>query len=150
MWSLVSFWWLWFSVSLPSDGEGYEAYGSFLMGETDWEGDWVLFWCVWPCSVNLKSTFLLMGGAVFPPCYLTWGQTMVKVMKIIVTHSCTARLSAPNPAAGHRWPTPLLETPGHSWASLSQSLMGSLLLSPRSWCTQGSVCALQDSFPSLV
>ena len=20
-----------------------------------------------------------MGGAVFPPCYLTWGQTMVKV-----------------------------------------------------------------------
>ena len=32
---LVSFLWLWFSVRLPSDGEGYEAYGSFLMGETD-------------------------------------------------------------------------------------------------------------------
>ena len=26
-----------------------------------------------------------MGGAVFPPCCLTWGQTMVEVMKIIVT-----------------------------------------------------------------
>ena len=32
---LVSFLWLWFSVSWPSDGEGQEAYGSFLMGKTD-------------------------------------------------------------------------------------------------------------------
>ena len=29
---LVSFLWLWFSVCLPSAGEGYEAYESFLMG----------------------------------------------------------------------------------------------------------------------
>ena len=36
-------------------------------------------------------------------------------------------------------------TPGHSQASLGQSLVGSLLLSPGSWCTQGSVCALQVS-----
>ena len=42
---LVSFLWLWFSVCLPFDGEGYEAYGSFLMGETDWGENWVLFWC---------------------------------------------------------------------------------------------------------
>ena len=34
---LVSFLWLWFSVCLPSDGEEYEAYGSFLMGETEGE-----------------------------------------------------------------------------------------------------------------
>ena len=40
---LGSFLWLWFSLCLPSDGEGLEAYGSFLMGETDWEGNWVLF-----------------------------------------------------------------------------------------------------------
>ena len=90
-----------------------------------------------------------MGGAVFPPCCLTWGQTMVEVMKIMVTsfkrsHACTAALSAPNPAAGHHWPTPLLETPGHSQASLGQSLVGSLLLSPGSWCAQGSVCACQE------
>ena len=38
---LASFLWLWFSVCLPSNGEGYEAYGSFLMGETDWGGNWV-------------------------------------------------------------------------------------------------------------
>ena len=37
------------------------------------------------------------------------------------------------------------ETPGHSQASLSQSIVGSLLFSPGSWCTQGFVCALQKS-----
>ena len=50
---LVSILWLWFSFCLPSDGEGLEAYGSFLMGETDWRGNWVLFWWVKPYSVNL-------------------------------------------------------------------------------------------------
>ena len=40
---------------------------------------------------------------------------------------------------------PPLETPGHSQTSLGQSLIGSLLLSPRSWCTQGFVCALWES-----
>ena len=90
-----------------------------------------------------------MEGVVFPPCYLTWGQTIVVVMKIMVTsfkrsHAHTAILSAPNPATGHCQPTPLPETPGHSWASLGQSLMGSLLLFPGSWCTQGFVC-VQDT-----
>ena len=40
---------------------------------------------------------------------------------------------------------PLLETPGHSWASLGQSLVGSLPLAPGSSCTQGILCALQES-----
>ena len=71
-------------------------------------------------------------------------------MKIMVTsfkrsHACTVILSIPNPAAGHHRPTPLLETPEHCWASLGQSLVGSLLLSPEFWCIQGSVCALQES-----
>ena len=40
---------------------------------------------------------------------------MVEVMKLMVSsfkrsHTCTATLSAPNPAAGHRQPTPPLET----------------------------------------
>ena len=48
-------------------------------------------------------------------------------------------------AAGHCQPTPPPETPGHSQASLGQSLAGSLLPLPGSWCTQGSVCALQES-----
>ena len=66
---------------------------------------------------------------------------MMEVKKIMATsfkrsHVHTATLSAFNPAAGHHQPTPLPETPEHSWASLSQSLVGSLLLSPLSWCAQ--------------
>ena len=61
------------------------------------------------------------------------------------SHACTATPTAPNLAAGHNRPTPPLETPGHFQASLGQSLVGSLLLSPGSWSTQGSVCALQES-----
>ena len=75
---------------------------------------------------------------------------MVEVMKIMVTsfkrsHAGTATLSAPNPAADHRRPTSPPETPGHSWASLGQSFVGPLLLSPWSLCAQGSVCVLQES-----
>ena len=36
------------------------------------------------------------------------------------------------------------KTPGHSQASLGPSLVGSLLLSPGSWCAQGSVRALLE------
>ena len=70
--------------------------------------------------------------------------------KIMVTffkrsHALTAAVSAPDPVAGHHWPTPLPKTPGHSRATLGQSLVGSLLLSPGSWSTQNSVCFLQES-----
>ena len=70
-------------------------------------------------------------------------------MKILTTslkraHEHTVTLSAPNSAAGHLWPMPLSETPGHSWASVGQSLAGSLLFSPGSWCTQGFVCAQES------
>ena len=71
-------------------------------------------------------------------------------MKIMATsfkrsQQHTAILSALKPAAGHCHPIPLLETPGHSQASLGESLVDSLLLSPGSWCTQGFVCVLQKS-----
>ena len=60
---------------------------------------------------------------------------MVEVMKIMATfkrsHAGTAALSVSDPAVGHRQPMPLPKIPGHSRASLGQSLMGSLLLSPR-------------------
>ncbi|KAM7241637.1 hypothetical protein CapIbe_006108, partial [Capra ibex] len=74
---------------------------------------------------------------------------MVEVMKTMGSsfrrsHSYTAALSGPNPAAGHCQAMPPQETPGHSQASLGVSV-GSLLLSPGSWCTQGFVCALQES-----
>ena len=58
----------------------------------------------------------------------TWGQTMVEVMKIMATsfkrsHAYTATLSAPDPAASHHQPMPLLKTSGNSQASLGQSLV---------------------------
>ena len=64
------------------------------------------------------------------------------LQKVPFMHCCT---QCPDPAAGHHWPTPPPETPGHSQTSLGKSLVGSLLLSPGSWCTQGFVCAHQES-----
>ena len=64
-------------------------------------------------------------------------------------HACTASLSGPNPEAGHHQPTPLPETLGHSQASLGQSLVGSLLLSPGSWCTRFCLCPPRVYFPVL-
>ena len=74
----------------------------------------------------------------------------MEVMKIMATSFKSSRtraaaLGAPSPAAGHLQPTPPPETPGPSQASLGESLVDSLLLSPGSWCTQGLVQALQKS-----
>ena len=41
--------------------------------------------------------------------------------------------SMPHPAADQHRPMPLLETAGHLWVSLGQSLVGSLLIPPVSW-----------------
>ena len=105
------------------------------------------------CSAMLSKSLIQFSvdrWSCAPSLLFTWGQTVVEVMKIMATslkrsHACTATLSAPSPAAGHRGPRPLLETPGHPQESLGQSPVGSLLLSPGSWYTQGSACALQVS-----
>ena len=75
---------------------------------------------------------------------------MIGVMRVMGTsfkraYASTVVFSAPDPTAGHCPSTLPPETPGHSQASLAQSLVGTLLLSPGSWCTQGFVCALQES-----
>ena len=79
----------------------------------------------------------------------------VEVMKIMVTsfkrsYAGNATLTGPNSAAGHHQPTLLPGTSGHSQASLSQSFVGSLLLSPGSWCAQGFVFAFQESVSSVL
>ena len=70
---------------------------------------------------------------------------MVEVVRIMATsfsrsctHCCT---QCPRPCSR---PPPTHASPGDSRASLGQSLVGSRLLSPGSWCTQGSVCALPE------
>ena len=94
--------------------------------------------------------FSVDGWVCAPSLLFTWGQTMMEVMKTMVTsfkrpHACTAPLSAPTSAAGHHWPMPLPETPGHSRASLGQSLVGTL--SPGVWCAQTSVVPSKSLFP---
>ena len=69
------------------------------------------------------------------------------LQKDLCQHAMAPRavvVNALDPAAGHCRPTALLETLGHSQASLAQSPVGSLLLSPGSWCAQVSVCAHQE------
>ena len=99
--------------------------------------------------------FSVDGWSCVPSLLFTCVQIMVEVMKVMVTSlkrspACTATLSAHNPAAGHHQPTPLLETPGHSWASLGQSLVGSLLLSPGSGAYKVLFVPSKSLFPSVV
>ena len=96
--------------------------------------------------VLVCTSFCLRPPRVCFPVLCSSGSSMVGLM---VTSSerayAIARPAAPRaPATGHCQPTSLLETPGHSQAGLGQSLVGSLLLSPGSWCTQASVCAHQQ------
>ena len=73
-------------------------------------------------------------------------------MKIIETsfrrsHACIDAMSVPDPAAGHRLPMPLPETPGYPQAGLVQSLLGLLLLSLGSWYTQVLYVPFKSLFP---
>ena len=73
------------------------------------------------------------------------GVIVVMVTSFRRTNALIAVSSATDHTASHFLPIPPRETPGYSQVSLGQSLVGSLLLSPGSWCTQGFVCALQES-----
>ena len=81
---------------------------------------------------------------------------MVEVLKVSIqrSHAHTVILSAR--AAGHSQLMPLLETPGHSWASLGQSLGGGgggggRVTAPFSWVlvhTRFCLCPPRVCFPS--
>ena len=124
------------------------------MGEIDWGGNWVLFWC---CRAMLSKSliqFSVDGWDCVPSLLFDLGPNYGGgsedngdlLQKVPGTHRHS---QCPNPAAGHRWPTPLPETPGHSQASLGQSLVGSLLLSLGSWCTRFCLCPARVYFPVL-
>ena len=81
-----------------------------------------------------------MGGTVFPPCSLAWGQYGRSNVDLLqedfyqyTSTPMTVIVSALDPTASHCRPIPTPETPEHSQASLIQSLVGSLLLSPGFW-----------------
>ena len=109
--------------------------GLVLMGRTMLSKSLILFSVDgWGCVPSLLFDFTS-----------NYGGDKIMATSFKKSCACTAALSAPNPAADHHQPTPLPEPPGHSHVSLGQPLLGSLLLSPGSWCTQGFVCALQAS-----
>ena len=92
---------------------------------------------LWPMLSKSLIQFSVDGQGCVPSLLLTWNQTMVEVMKTTETsfqrsHSRTAALSAPDPAAGHSLPRlhwRLLDTHRQVWVSL---LWGrcSILLGP--------------------
>ena len=83
------------------------------MGETDWGGNWVLFSWVGPCSVNLSSSFLLMGGTVsLPAIYLGWnygegnednGNLLQKILCYTQCPQPCSRLPPTHASAGDSW-----------------------------------------------
>ena len=98
----------------------------------------------WGYAQQIFNPILLMGWAVFPPHCLAWGQTVVGLLVVMVTsfkktYAHTVLFSGSDPTAGHCQPMLLPETPGPSHASLVQSLMGTLLLSPGFRCPSKSV-----------
>ena len=105
------------------------------MGETECGGKLGLVLMGGAILIKSLVQFSVDGWSCVPSLLFTWGQTMVEVVKIIATsfkisHARTATLSTPKPTASHHSPITSLEIPGYSWASLGQSLVGSLLLSP--------------------
>ena len=106
-----------------------------------------------------------MDGVVLSPCWLfglewpsprvyrLFGRANGGFQEGLYQHASprTAAPSAPVPIPGYCQSRPLRETLKHSQAGLAQSLVGSLLLFPGSWYTQGFACALQKSlFPSVL
>ena len=116
----------------------------------------------WKRLTEGKTGSSLMGGAMLSKSLiqfsvdgqgcvpsLLFDQIEVEVKKTMATSfkrsPAHCPTQCPDPVAGHCQPTPPLETPGHTQASLGPSLVGSLLPSPGSWCAQGFVGALQES-----
>ena len=73
------------------------------MGGTGCGENWVLVWWARPCSINLQSNFILMGGAVFPPCSLAWSQTLVGVVAVLATSFQMTYASMPQLQDLHSW-----------------------------------------------
>ena len=81
LWSMWSVWLVFYDCGFHSVCPLMKIVGceSFLIGGTGCGENWILLWWARTSSVNLYSNCLLMCGAVFPPCSLAWGQTMIGV-----------------------------------------------------------------------
>ena len=127
---LVSFLWSWFLFCLPSWWIRIRGLWKLPDGR-DWLWGNLGLLLI---SRAMLSKSLIQFSVDMQGC-APWGQAMVGAMATMAisfkkTYASTLVFSAPDPAAGHCWPTPLREIPVHSQASLARSLVGSLLLSP--------------------
>ena len=117
------------------------------LAQASWWGDWLRGKLGLVLYMFSKSSiqFSVDGWSCVLSLLLTWDQTMVEVIKIMVTslkrsQACTTTVRAPNPAAGHHWPMPSPD----SWTPRGKSPVGSLFLSLGSQCTR-FCCVLQES-----
>ena len=97
--------------------EGEIGSCSDVRGHVQYIFNPVFCWCVGLCSLPVIYLEINYGG-----CSEDNGDLLQNVPCMHRSSQC------PNLAAGHLLPTPPPETPGHSWAGLGQSLVGSLLL----------------------
>ena len=88
--------------------------------------------------------FSAYGWGYVPSYGRSNGDLLQKELCQHTTPPGTAAISVLDPLAGHCQSTPPPETPKRSQASLGQSLVGSLLFPPGSWCAQDIVSALQE------
>jgi len=94
-----------------------------------------------PCSLSSAGVFCFLWKG-YSLCVRPAGNLFQEDVGQNSVPHMNASASAADLVAGHCQPMPLSETPKHSYASLSLSVMGSLLLSPGSWYAQGFVYAL--------
>ena len=95
---LVSCLRLWFSFSLPSDGEGKEAYGTLLMGETEGETGGNRGWDGWMASLTQWTRVWVSSGS-------WWWTGKPGVLQ-----------SVRSPRVGHDWATELNWTATYLYA----------------------------------
>ena len=125
-------------------------------GPTGCGGIWVLFWWAGPCSVKFYPIFFDGWGCVpsllfgLRPRYGRGNgdllqkdlcQNTLHLPGLLYSVLLTPQQAIDNLHLCRR----LLDTHTQVW--LTHSLVGSLFLSSGFWCTQGFVCALQESFP---
>ena len=123
---LSSSWFRFWTVIHGALGYNYCHCGSKILlmegswWESDWGGNWVLFW--WVGSMISKSLIQISvdGWSCVPSLLFTFVQAMVEVMKIMATsinmsHACTATVSAPSLLS-----MPLLThaSTGHYWKNM--------------------------------
>ena len=109
--------------------------------------------CLWvcrslwqKCGLTVAYCGVIIPTIVWPEVQLWWGNGNL-LQKNLCLHTAprTVVVSAPDTVAGHCQSTPPPETPGHSQASLAQSLVGWLLLGPGAH--KVSLCPPRVCFP---